>query len=135
MASAGTILDCHISKATILLKTCRQKEQQTIHQALFTYILWPHLPIIHASIVCYILYMTQFTDEGTFTSNGVTKKLMYIAHYFFAFEARDLILTFSENSPIMYLKINKKYVFFILGGPYGQRQPGVSPKIGKICQL
>ena len=48
--------------------------------------------------------MTQITDDGTFTSNGVLKKLKYIAHYFFAFEARDLILTFSENSPITYLK-------------------------------
>ena len=47
--------------------------------------------------------MTKITDEETFTSNGVTKKLKYIAHHFFAFEARDLILTFSENSPIMYL--------------------------------
>ena len=37
-------------------------------------------------------YMTQITDDGTFTSNGVTKKLKYIAHYFFAFEAKDLIL-------------------------------------------
>ena len=47
--------------------------------------------------------MTVITDDGTFISNGVTKKLKYIAHYFFAFEARDLIITFSENSPITYL--------------------------------
>ena len=62
--------------------------------------------------------MTQITDDRTFTSNGVTKKLKYIDHYFFAFEARDLILTFSENSPITYLKK------IILGGPYGPPQPG-----------
>ena len=79
--------------------------------------------------------MTQITDDGTFTSNGVTKKLKYIAHYFFAFEARDLILPFSENSPIMYLKKTKKYLFLILGGPYRPPQPGVRPKIGKICQI
>ena len=47
--------------------------------------------------------MTQITDDGTFTSNGGTKKLKYIAHHFFAFEAKDLIITFSENSPITYL--------------------------------
>ena len=47
--------------------------------------------------------MTQITDDGTFTSNGVTKKLKYIAYHFFAFEARDLILTISENSAITYL--------------------------------
>ena len=62
--------------------------------------------------------MTVITDDGTFISNGVTKKLKYIAHYFFAFEARDLILTFSENSPITYLNKNKK----IWGGPYGPPQ-------------
>ena len=35
-------------------------------------------------------YMTQIRDDSTFTSNGVTKKLKYIDHNFFAFEARDL---------------------------------------------
>ena len=44
--------------------------------------------------------MTQITDDGTFTLNGFTKKLKYIAHNFFVFEARDLIITFSENSQI-----------------------------------
>ena len=40
------------------------------------------------------LYMTQIRDDGTCTSNGVQKKLKDIVHNFFAFEARDLILTF-----------------------------------------
>ena len=44
--------------------------------------------------------MTQIRDDSTFTSFGVTKKLKYIDHHFFAFEARDLNLTFSENSAI-----------------------------------
>ena len=35
------------------------------------------------------IYMKQIKDDSTFTSNGVTKKLKYIAHHFFAFEARD----------------------------------------------
>ena len=72
------------------------------------------------------MHMTPITDEGTFTSNGVTKKLKYFAHHLFAFEARDLILTFSENSAITYL---------IFGGPYGPLQPRVCPKIGKTSQL
>ena len=40
------------------------------------------------------MYMSQFMDDGTFTSNGVTKKLKYITHHFFAFEAGDLNLFF-----------------------------------------
>ena len=44
--------------------------------------------------------MKQVRDDSTFTSNGVTKKRKYIDHHFFAIEARDLILTFSENSAI-----------------------------------
>ena len=79
--------------------------------------------------------MTQITDEGTFTSNGVTKKLKYIAHYFFAFEARDLKLTFSENSPITYLKKTLNFFFLILGGPYGPPQPKVRPEIRKFVNF
>ena len=45
--------------------------------------------------------MTQIKDDSTFTSNGVTKKLKYIDHHFFECEARDMVLTFSENSAIM----------------------------------
>ena len=45
--------------------------------------------------------MTQIMDDSTFTSNGVIKKLKYIDQHFFAFEARDLILSFSKNSAIM----------------------------------
>ena len=45
-------------------------------------------------------YMTQIRDDSTFTSFAVTKKLKYIDHHFFAYEARDLILTFFENSAI-----------------------------------
>ena len=45
-------------------------------------------------------YMTQIRDDSTFTSFGVTKKLKYIDHNFFAFEAEDLILTVSKNSAI-----------------------------------
>ena len=41
--------------------------------------------------------MTQITDDGTFTSNGVIKKLKYIDQHFDAFEARDPILSFSKN--------------------------------------
>ena len=48
--------------------------------------------------VCREQWSHQITDDSTFTSNGVTKKMKYIDHNFFAFEARDLILTFSENS-------------------------------------
>ena len=44
--------------------------------------------------------MTQIKDDSTFTSFGVTKKLQYIDYYFYAFEARDFNLTFSENSAI-----------------------------------
>ena len=40
--------------------------------------------------------MMDIRDDGTFTSNGVSKKLKDIAHNFLAFEARDLILTFTE---------------------------------------
>ena len=45
--------------------------------------------------------MTQIRDDSTFTSNGVIKKLKYIDQHFFAFEVRDLILSFSKNSAIM----------------------------------
>ena len=48
--------------------------------------------------------MTQIRDDSTFTSFGVTKKLKYVDHHFFAFEARDLNLTFSENSAITNLE-------------------------------
>ena len=50
--------------------------------------------------------MVQIRDTSTFTSNGVIKKLKYIDQHFVAFEARDLILSFSKNSAIMiFLKI------------------------------
>ena len=50
--------------------------------------------------------MTQIRDDSTFTSNGLIKKLKYIDQHFVAFEARDLILSFSNNSAIMiFLKI------------------------------
>ena len=45
-------------------------------------------------------YMTQIRDDSTFTSNGVTTNLKYFDHNFVAFEARDLILSYSENSAI-----------------------------------
>ena len=44
--------------------------------------------------------MTQIRDDSTFTSFGVTKNLKYIDYHFFSFEARDLNLSFSENSAI-----------------------------------
>ena len=47
------------------------------------------------------IYMAQIRDDSTFTSNGVIKKLKYIDQHFVAFEARDLILSFSKNSAIM----------------------------------
>ena len=57
------------------------------------------LPSVPFFFLFYI-YMTQIRDDSTFTSFGVTKKLKYIDHNFFAFQARDLNLTFSENSAI-----------------------------------
>ena len=45
-------------------------------------------------------YSYIYRDDSTFTSSGVIKKLRYIDHHFYAFEARDLNLTFSENSAI-----------------------------------
>ena len=77
--------------------------------------------------------MTHITDDGTFTSNGVTKK--YIAHHFFALEVRDLILTFSENSPITYLKKIKNKKKFDCGGSIWTPPTWGPPKIPKICQL
>ena len=51
-------------------------------------------------------YMTQIRDDSTFTSNGGINKLKYIDQHFVAFEARDLIISFSKNSAIMiFIKI------------------------------
>ena len=50
--------------------------------------------------------MTQIRDDSTFISNGGIKKLKYIDQHFFAFEVRDLILSFSNYSAIMiFIKI------------------------------
>ena len=45
--------------------------------------------------------MTQIRDDSTFTSNSVTKKQNYIDQHLLAFEARDLILSFSKNLAII----------------------------------
>ena len=81
---------------------------------------------VHAPtyITCYFVilidlnkytHMTQIRDESTFTSNGVIKKLKYIDQHFVAFEARDLILSFSKNSAIMiFIKIKTDIFFHFL---------------------
>ena len=40
--------------------------------------------------------MMDIRDDGTFTSNGVTKKLNYIDQHLLAYVARDLIICFSK---------------------------------------
>ena len=56
--------------------------------------------------------MTKIRDDSTITSNGGTNKLQYINQHFLAFEARDLILSFSKDSAIMmFTMFGKKLKF------------------------
>ena len=68
-----------------------------------------HVRIVYLGLACILvnthislyIYMTQIRDDSIFTSNGVLKKMKYIDQHLVAFEARDLILSFSNNSAII----------------------------------